>query len=295
MSFVVRQTVENIQRNWVLSLITVSAIALTITLFNIVLGLFFGSRMVVDAISQKADLTVTLKSPIDFYEIDKLIKSIEELPGVVTPVVYTSGEEAFDEIKGAFSLDENVLKKFGVKLPGTLTIRARSPEYLESVRTALSGPEFASKLAQLPEITRAREDKLFKEITKNLQKINDFTLRTLLAVLMIFLAVSAALMFHIIHLHFMSRQHEFSITRLLGAPRSSLSGPFILEGMMYSGVGVLLSIPFFLILLPLAMGSDTGALFSAFPLGNVVLIELIVGLLVGAAISALVVRPHVTK
>jgi len=290
MSALLHNTFKNIRHDFFRAAMTVVAIAMLVTLFNIVLSLFFGGKYLIDSLTQQATLTVYLQDDIDFTEVNKTIRELEALPEIAPPVAYTTGEDATNAVTGAFSLDTNILEKYNLTLPASLTITLRDHEDFETVKTLLATPPYASKFQNLSKTQEARENKIRQDIARNIGTLNSITMRTIVWVIAIFFVVITLLMSHVLHIHFSSRHEFFALLKMLsGEEKTSAQGPLIVEGMTYAACGVLLSIPLFFITLPIALQKNTSAIIAQFPITNAILIELLVSILVSIGIGSFVV------
>lgn len=293
MNMIVKQTWNNIRSSLVLSIATVVAIAMIVTLFNMLLGLFYGSKAAIATLNQHASITVYLKQPLDFYEVNKLIESLEVLPEVKPPVVYTSPEAAIDAVTETFSLNDEILRKYDISLPASLSITVKDPGNMPALKTTLESLKFSTKLSTLPSSQNNRDENVFSDVAKNLSDINNLTLNTLILVILIFFLVSSALIGHVLYMHFHSRRDELAamIQLLLGAGHPAQTS-ILLESMFYGITGVLLAVPFSILFIAVAARENSSALFDIFPMANVVLFELMAATLISALVSATVMRQY---
>ena len=227
----------NFFRNPWLSLAT--TLIFSLTLF--IISSFFFLNLVADrsvkVIEDKMDISVTFKDEASLEDIYNLKDQLGQLSAVKS-VKYISKEEA-SEIWQDLPFSQRVKELVTPEknpLPRGLQIKAEDPDSLDEIG------EFVLMKKWQPII---RENGVSYQKNKTiLQKLNNITkfvrkIGFLLAG--IFLGISILVIFNTLRLNIISRKDEIEIQRLVGATNSFISGPFLVEGILYGFLATIIS------------------------------------------------------
>lgn len=295
-----RYGINNFSRNaW---LTTAATVVMVVTLL-IVLSSLVARNVFADTINdlrQKVDASVYLRDDLSGRDRQKVVDLFRANP-LVTDVTYISKEEAresfaqeddrtLDELQALTEATEN-------PLPASLRIKVSDPARLNELDPVLNNSTV--RAAQHPEyestLTGQRRDSI-----DTIGRIASFTERAGLALSLIAVIISILIIFNTIRMAIFNRRDEIHMMQLIGANKSFIQGPFIVEGVMY---GVLAAIITTLIAYPIiltqadklaqyeVMVQPTLAFLKSYPL--LILLGLIlVGSLIGIISSFLAIRRY---
>lgn len=227
-----RKSIENIARNWLVAVPTILVIAIVLTMFHGLLVIHDGAQKALKGVQQKFSLTVYLKDDADPFEVGNVITELEKASAVVPPVTYTSKEAAWNMMSKTFSLDNELLKKYKFSLPASLTITPRTPEDASEIESFLQ-----TNAANLMQSTPSKNDKqknITNQMVEFVEGVQRTTQRTLLFFILLFIVGGALLVSSTIHLAITSRRLEINIMKLVGASFAKITMPFVIEGLVLS-------------------------------------------------------------
>lgn len=295
-----RYGVNNFSRNaW----LTVAATAvMTITLFIIFLSMAI-QNVVQDTgsqISNEVDMSIYLANDTDEETVATITKEISALTSVTSVNVETP-EDA--RIKQA---EEN----------------KESPEVLQAINEATNQHDWRVrvKLVDINDTSQLREyvntNQIYKDnaserklpsfagerkaAIENIGRIVDFARQVGILASLVFVIISTLIIFNTIRMAIFNRKEEIQMMKLIGAERSFIRGPFIVEAIVYGLIGAIIASSLGYAVLLFAAPSIqsyglniTPTLNSAvYYAGFVVLGMIIIGALIGIISSLLATRRY---
>ncbi|MDO4902107.1 MAG: permease-like cell division protein FtsX [bacterium] len=214
---------------------------MTITLLIVFSSYFAGSvlKNTVDGFRDKVDMSIYLKKGAKDEDVKKIEASLKKLT-TVKEVSYVSAEQAKEklavdnaDIEGfteALSESGNeFFGRFNVKMVD-IGNTSELKNFVESDKTIKSNlnpnhpPTYASKR---------------KEVIDNLSNSFNFVEKVGLVAAVIFTVISGLIIFNTIRMAIFNRREEIYMMKLIGANRSFISGPFLVESVI---CGILASI-----------------------------------------------------
>lgn len=290
----------NFWRNGTVSL--ASVLVMMVTLFTI--GMISLSGAVLETslaeLRDKIDINVTFVPTAAEEEVLAIQQTLEGLPEVLL-VTYVSREEALEAFKERHKNDQSILAALDElgenPLGAVLNIKARDPSQYASVAEFLESDGTLSQ-SGVPIIDRINyfENKVaidrLTQIISSADKLG-FALTLVLAI------ISMLIAFNTIRLTIYISKDEISVMRLVGASMSYIQGPFVVVGVIYGLVAGLLTLILFIPMTYWA-GTVTESFFAGFNLfsyylrhlGEIALIILVSGVMIGALSSALAIRKY---
>lgn len=224
--------------------ISISAIVvMTITLM-IIGGLIYSRAMlkhVLYNIQNKVDVSVYFVIDAEETNILKVKESLEKLPEVKT-VTYTSRDQAlanYEEKNADDALALQAIKEIGQNpFRASIEILAQSSGQYEAIATFLKSKEFTQEDDALIDKVDYADN---KEIIDKLNSLIATAQRTGLTVAAIFILISIMITYNTIRLAIYTFRDEISVMRLVGANKSYVGGPFIIEGILYGIVSAFIA------------------------------------------------------
>ncbi len=228
----------NVGRNaWLaIAAIAMMAITLTILLFLIVATSTLNHS--VKAITDKIDVTVYLKDKVTPEQVQSLSDQLRGLPNVQS-VSYTSKIDALEAYRVQNASNTTLLQAISETnnpLPASLNIRPRDTNNLQSIKDFLDQPQIAD-LYQRSSYSDSRKAAIDKIV-----HAAQFFKQGGITGIVVFVLVSALIIFNTIRMAIFNRREELTIMRLLGATTWYIRGPFVVETMFYGVIAAVLSV-----------------------------------------------------
>jgi len=231
----------NIWRNKFLSLATIAVMAILIFIFNIMLGINIVTQRALSELTQKVDVIVYLQEDVEYYQVQQMINEMKSLQGIVE-VSYTSKSEALDIVSKTYPKTAEFLNRYGVDnpLPASLNIKTERPELHIMVQNFLNQEKYRHLLANVA--SESEEKSLAMEaVSKNLINLSKTTNQISFWILAVFILGSVLIVSNAIQLTIYNRQREIYIMRLVGATKHFIRLPFLIEGLFYGVIAMLVS------------------------------------------------------
>lgn len=298
-----RYGINNFSRNaW----LTVAATAvMTITLL-VILTTVTTQRVFVDTIDQlksKVDISIFLKKEVTDKQAGELKKRLERLPNV-SGVDYISAREAQQIYNDSESGDvsylqdlSDIIQEQGVLVPASLQVRLKDLGQIEGLKNLVSNDK-AFKEAVSTDNPPSYEGK--QVAIDNIARAMVFAQRAGIGISIVFTIVSVMIIFNTIRMAIFNRREEIQMMKLIGADRSFIRGPFIVEAAMYGFFAAVLAVGLIYLAVYIAQGplsqygivvEPTLRAMESQP-GLVVLAAIAVGALIGVISSQLAVRRY---
>lgn len=293
---VIKQGFLNFIRNGVLSF--ASTLIMVLTLLS--LSLFFIVNITlttgIKAIQEKIDVSAYLTEEVKENQVLELQNKLASIPDVRS-VKYVSKEEALDRYKKQNANNPKLLESLnGIDnpLPASLEVKVYDPSKLEGVTQIFDQEPYKPMVRKVSyKENKIVIDKLFSA-TEFIKKIG-------IVATSAFGAVTLIIVFNTIRIAIFSQKDDVEIMKLVGATNWYIRGPFIIEGALYGVIATAVSMIALGAILYYAgpalgnyfggVGSNvTGYLNSN--TGLIFAIQLILGILIGTASSALALRKY---
>ncbi len=299
----IRYGVNNFTRNaW---LTTAATAVMTITLLIILSSVF--ARVVlnetVDDIRQRVDIPINMRADITDKEIAVVRAKFEALSNV-NEINYVSLEQAKKEFIEKSTLTAAELQTIA-ELP--------NPPFYPTLKVVVKDPTDTSQLEKLVTTDSTVKNALHKspalqpsftgekkKIIATISSWASMAERVGLIAGVLFVAISMLIIFNTIRMAIFSRKDEIEMMKLIGADKSFIRGPFVVEAVMYGFFAALIStglgIAAFVNIEPslsaygIATGNLDETIYAWVPLMLVTLI--IIGSLIGSISSRLAVRRY---
>ncbi|HEX2236704.1 MAG TPA: permease-like cell division protein FtsX [Actinomycetota bacterium] len=286
LGYFVSETATNLRRNLLMSIAAISTVAISLLLLGGVQILSMIVNNVTLSWEARVEISAYLRDDASPGEIQALQ---EQLSGYseVEDVTYVSKTQAYAEFKELYRNQPEFYEPIGPDdLPASLRVKLTDAGYTEEVADRIEGAP-------------AVEDVRFGgEIIKRLLQVNSLLRTITLAMSLVLMIASAALIANTIRLAIYARRDEIGIMKLVGATNWFIRIPFMLEGVFAALVGAIVSSAIVVAadaLLFSRMGEAVAFLgpvftFSAGEIASVLLLLVAVGCVVGLVGSTLALR-----
>ncbi len=300
-SRIFRYGLSNFARNaWLTTAATaVMTVTLTILLATFTLHLVFNDTLA--EIRQKIDISIYLSDTITDEQRAELEAEVHKIAGVTT-IDYVSKAQARQDYITQNSGDKQQLEALSVlgennPFPASLKVHVSNTDHLNQIADLVGQDKWQSY--QFPgkkaSISGSRKDAI-----ENIAKAAQFSEIAGLAVSGLFLVLSVMVIFNTIRMAIFNRRDEIEIMKLIGAEKSFIRGPFIVEACLYGTFAAVVAIALMYTALLTAGPSISNAgisieptikFFSNYP-ALIFLGELLAGILIGIVSSFLAIRRY---
>jgi len=288
---------QNFIRNVFLTVST--TVVMVLTLFG--LGFFIIvnqlSSDAIEMVQNKVDISINLKDDVKQKQIEEFQSYLTDLENVET-VEYRSKKEAKERFEQNFKDFPGVQKSFQIldknPLPASVVVQANNTGEYQQIVQQIKQTKYQDALVKDVSYNKDKTKDIVSRLTKIINWIQ--RLQILIMVTLGFLAV--ALTYNSIRLALYSYRTEIEIMRLIGASNFQIKAPFVIQGILFGVFGTIISsLILFAIVLSLPPGIerffDTN--LTTYIRQNAVLIvviQLAVGILLGAGSSAFAINRY---
>lgn len=243
---IIKFSFQDIVRNGWLSIVTITILCLSLFSINTLSTVSYVSNGAVDAIKEKVDISLYLKSDSLEKDINSLREELASNPRI-KEVSYTSKEKALVDFRNKYKNNQEVLmalKEINQNpLSPSLVINPsnlQESSILINELKVLDNPiiesrDFSDNSAVLAKI---------EAITK---RINDFGL----IIILLFAFTSLLVVYNAIRVTIYTHRQEIEIMRLVGASNFFIYMPYLVSSLIYALVSLLLIVAIFIPLLTL--------------------------------------------
>jgi len=234
---IIKFALQDIFRNFSLSFMTVLILVLMILSVNTLVILRVLTIEATKSIEDQIDISLYFQNNVSNEEIDELEEYMKSFPEV-TSITFVSAEEALasfeeehegdDKILGSLvELDEN---PFGPNL----ILKTKEPEDYQKIIKKLQVPEYEDIIDTH---TFQDTETAIAKISAVTSQVERFTyLLTILFALIAFIIV-----FNTIRISIYTQRTEISIKKFVGASNLYVRGPYILEGLIFSIISIIVA------------------------------------------------------
>ena len=296
----IRYGINNFTRNaW----LTVAATAvMTITLL-IIFMTFAASSVLSDTVAtirQKVNVSVYVKLDTSASDVKKIQNGISQLSSVNT-VNYISPDQARQQFAEANSTDPNTLNALNQAtsaFPGTFSINLKDINDTSQLEHYVSTNSTLKNDLDPNNAPSYAGDR--KTAIQNIGRWTDFAQKAGLIASLIFVVISSLIIFNTIRMAIFNRKDEIEMMKLIGADRSFIRGPFIVEAVVYGFIAAIVATAIGLLILYSSQSklssygvavSGTISMMTIY-IGFVLLAMIFVGAIIGIGSSLLATRRY---
>lgn len=228
-----RYGVNNFTRNAWLTLAATAV--MTITLFVIFVSI--ASRQVlldtVATLQDRVDMSVFVINEVTDEDVATMTQSFEKLE-TVRQASYVSPEdarEAFIQQNSSSQETLDAVKEATNRFPGTFSIKLVNINDVEELRTLVeTDPLIQANLDPNREPSFAGER---RESIETIGRAADFAQQVGIGASLVFVVISMLIIFNTIRMAIFNRKEEIQMMKLIGAEKSFIRGPFLVEAIVY--------------------------------------------------------------
>ena len=295
---IIKHALEHLWRQRLLSVATLVVMVMTLFAFG---SLIVGNHILTSAlnsIQEKIDISVYFKTTTPEDQILNIQKTLQQMSQVKS-VQYISNAQALQIFEQQHASDPTIsqaLNELGTNpLSASLNIKANNPNDYPVIANYLNG----SQVSGLVENVSYNQNQL---VIKRLAEIINIS-REAGLILTIILAFAATLIaFNTILIAIYSNREEVEIMRFVGASNTFISGPYIIEGVVYGVIAAVISLliltPIVFVISPYMQVFIPGFSLQQYFIGNLVLLflyEIIFGSIIGIISGMIALRRYLKK
>lgn len=236
-----RYGINNFTRNAWLTLAATAV--MTITLLVVFVSVIAHNVLVdtVDQLRDKVSMSIYLKTDTTQDDVDKVVGEVKKLSSVVS-VDTRSPDQARQAFIDQNKTDTNTLdavKEATNKFPWTLNIKV--VDINNTTQLANLVQNNATVKAHIdpdraPSFAGSRRNAI-----ESIGRVADFAQRAGIIASIIFVGISMLIIFNTIRMAIFNRREEIQMMKLIGAERSFIRGPFLVEAIVYGFFAALLA------------------------------------------------------
>ena len=163
--YFIRETYKSIKRNGLMSLASVSTVALSLLVLGMFLLIFINTNNLAQYLESQVQITVYMEDSVEAPGLSDMKQTLENLPGVLS-VTEVSKQEALSRFKERLGQQEKLLHSLGTDnpFPNSFEVQVDRPDRInelapqihemEGVETAKFGQEIVEHIFQMTKILR---------------------------------------------------------------------------------------------------------------------------------------------
>lgn len=229
--YFVKEAVGSIKHNGLMSLASISTVALSLLILGIFLIMVLNLNNMASNLESQVQVSVYLQDGLSDVQMREIGTKITKLPGV-NQVIFVGKEEAMSRFKQRLGEQQSILKALDGNnpLPNAFEVKMDSPEKVKPV---------AKAIAELKGVENA---KYGQEVVEQLFTLTKM-IRIVGVILIGFLALAALFIIsNTIRLTVFARRREIGIMKYVGATDWFIRWPFLLEGIILGFGGALVAV-----------------------------------------------------
>ncbi len=219
---------SSLSKNIGMAMVTVITIAMAMLMFEMSILAFLNFRYIEHKVFSYLKIHAYLSDKLSSKDIKKVIDEVSAIDGVVD-VTFVPKDKVFK--RAIAGLELNVEKKVAYNpMPNLLEVSVESPDMIDGV---------ASKLLSIKGI---QDVEYWQRYLRRFRELRDGFEKVTTLVVLILIVASLFIIGNTIRLTILAREKEITIMYLVGAPLWYIKTPLIVEGILYSLLGALVSI-----------------------------------------------------
>lgn len=286
-----KESFKNIVRHPLVALASITTIALMLTILGGFVTVSYNAKHIAANIGKKPPIEVWIKLDTEQKDIDAVDMALKNDPNVAEYRSITP-EENFQTLKKEMGPKSDVLKDFdGNKLlPHLFTVRLNDPD---------KSAEFESQIMAYPGVSRVDySSRVMRSLSSMIRWVNIGTLFAFA-----FLAIIALFIIsNMVRIAVLARGEEISIMKYVGATKSYIRMPYVLEGGFAGLLGAIISslLVYFgyeAIYVKLMANTSPSSFYALLHVQDIILpvvvVSVVLGVFIGAVGSFFSVRKYI--
>jgi cell division transport system permease protein len=229
-----KYAVQNIVRNFGMTFITITILALALISVNTLVGLRGLTGAAVKAVEQQVDVSIFFTPSASEAQIEQVKNYVYEV-AAVTKTDYISPSQALTMFRERHATDADIVKSLDVleenPLGAILVVRTKDTADYKKILTALASDNFKTIIQK-----RSFEDR--GKIVENVQLLTSRLEQFSLGLAILFALIAVMIIFNAIRVAIYTQREEISIKKLVGATNGFIRAPFLIEAAIYVAVAI---------------------------------------------------------
>ena len=230
-SNIIKQGFKGVWRNKGMGLASITSITAVLLILGIVLILILSlNNTVMDTREKFDEVQIFLEDEITRTQLQEIEKKAKETDKILY-VIFKSKDEALEEMKEGWGEEGYLLDGLEENpLPHTLILKLKDIEYAEDV------------VKSIENLDGIEEVQYNYDIIEKLVVFTNYIRTGGLIIVLILILVSIFIISNTIKLTVTARKREINIMKYVGATNGYIRGPFVIEGVVFSLIGAIISI-----------------------------------------------------
>ena len=235
---ILKFALQDLWRNFWLSLVTVTLLLITFISFNILLSLNYLAQKVTANIENRIDVSVYFKPEATDEQVGGAKTFLESLSGVAGATL-VSREDAIQQFRERHKDDAEILASLDEldknPLGATIIVKAKSIGDYGAILAALDSEPYKEII----------QDKNFADHRVLIERLGRWTEKIRLGAMilsLIFIAIVVMIIFNTVRMAIYTHREEIGIMKLVGASNWFVRAPYILESVMLTVISVAVAI-----------------------------------------------------
>ncbi|NLL37591.1 MAG: ABC transporter permease [Fretibacterium sp.] len=226
-SYILRDTGRLLIRHWFLGLLTLLTTSVMVWILGLTTLFSLNVRHQLSRLESELVVQPYLKKGA---EVEKVAEKIRAMPAVLS-LKPLSPEDSLAKLQSRMGSQSRALSLMGTNpLPWNFEVRVRSAREVEPLVRTLMGME------EIDDVVYAGM------VVQRVASLSRVTSRAAVVMFVIAILVTSLVVYNTIHISLYSRREEIAIMYLVGATRSYISTPFVLEGTFLALLGSLMAV-----------------------------------------------------
>ncbi len=234
---IIKFSLQDIVRNMSLSFMTVLILILMLLSINTLIIVRVLTDRSITSVKDQIDVSIYFDPAATPEKIEEVRGFVASMPEV-TEERFLDKEQVLAEFKKTYSENSEIIQSLeelgGNPLGSTLIVKTREPRDYEKIIKALSVPEYENII----------EAKTFGDTETAIDRIQTITTqveRFTYALTALFAIIAFVIIFNTIRVAIYTQRAEIGIKRLVGATNWFISGPYLVESLVFSVVSMVVT------------------------------------------------------
>lgn len=244
LAYFIREAFVGFKRN--LSTALGSVITIFLSLF--IIGVFLvGAAMVNNIVKQvESEISITVYLSDDYSlestQVNSLAQDIRSMEGVAN-VSFTTKEQALENFRNSMTSNPEIVDQLDGQnpLPASIDIELTDAQLVTTVAEQIEQNSTFKSICSEP-LDPAKSIKYGQKTIEQLLNVIVYVRYAGVALIALLVVVSLIFINNTIRLAILARRKEISIMRLVGASNGFIRGPFLMEAVLHSVIGVALAV-----------------------------------------------------
>jgi len=235
---VIKFSLQDFFRNFWLSFVTLTILILALFSINLLIIFNVVAKSAITAIENKIDISVYFKPSISGDQVKNVQRYLQGI-SQVKEVQYISQDQALENFKAKHQDNPKILESLKEieqnPLGASLVIKAKSTDQYTLILGQLEDPQYGNLI----------ESKNFDDHKTVINRITTITQKVnygVFVIALIFTIISILIIFNAIRMAIYTHREEIMAMKLVGATNWFVRAPYLLQGVIFSLLAVIITI-----------------------------------------------------